>query len=74
MTLIKQMVSSKTNEWATPQKLYDYLNERFNFTLDPCATDENAKCEKYYTIDDDGLTKDWGGGDSIYEPTIRRQY
>lgn len=55
------MVSSKSNEWATPQRLYDYLDSIFNFTLDPCATDDNHKCDKYYTINDDGLTKNWGG-------------
>ncbi|MGX9448272.1 DNA N-6-adenine-methyltransferase [Staphylococcus haemolyticus] len=51
--------SSKSNEWTTPQYLFDELNEEFNFTLDPCATDENAKCSKYFTIEDDGLSKDW---------------
>lgn len=61
MTLIKQMVSSKTNEWATPQKLFDYLDNIFHFTLDPCATDENKKCLKYYTLADDGLSKSWDG-------------
>lgn len=59
MALIKQMVSSKTNEWYTPQKLYDYLDDMFHFTLDPCATDENHKCDKYYTLKDDGLSKSW---------------
>lgn len=59
MALIKQMVSSKSNEWYTPQKLYDYLDDRFHFTLDPCATDENHKCKKYYTPKDDGLSKSW---------------
>jgi len=61
MALIKQMVSSKTNEWYTPHKLFNYLNDIFHFTLDPCATHENKKCEKYYTLEDDGLSKDWGG-------------
>jgi len=60
MALIKPMVSSKSNEWSTPQKFFDFLNNEFHFTLDPCATHENAKCEKYYTIEDDGLSKDWG--------------
>ncbi len=55
------MVSSKSNEWATPQKLFDYLNQYFNFTLDPCATNKNKKCEKFYTKDDDGLSKSWAG-------------
>ena len=53
------MVSSKTNEWYTPSKLFDMLNETFNFTLDPCCTHENAKCEKHYTLEDDGLSKSW---------------
>jgi len=59
MALQKAMVSSKTNEWATPQEFFDKLNKEFNFTLDPCATKENAKCPKFYTIEDDGLSKDW---------------
>ncbi len=59
MSLIKSMVSSKSNEWATPQKLFDYLNNIFHFTLDPCATSINAKCRKFYTQEDDGLSKEW---------------
>lgn len=59
MSLIKPMVSSKTNEWATPKSLFDYLDKEFNFTLDPCATLKNAKCNKFYTIADDGLSKNW---------------
>ena len=43
------MFSSQTDLWATPQEFYDKLNAEFQFTLDPCATSQNAKCEKYYT-------------------------
>ena len=39
-------------------KKYDDI---YNFTLDPCATHENAKCDKYFTITDDGLSKSWEG-------------
>lgn len=59
MALQKAMVSSKSNEWATPQDLFDELHKEFKFTLDPCSTDKNNKCKKYYTIDDDGLSKTW---------------
>lgn len=55
------MMSSNTPEWATPQALFDELNAEFNFTLDPCASHENAKCKKYFTKEDDGLSKVWGG-------------
>jgi phage N-6-adenine-methyltransferase len=59
MALIKSMVSSKTNEWATPQWLFNELNDEFNFTLDPCATKENHKCSKFFTINEDGLLQNW---------------
>ena len=51
--------SSKSNEWSTPQDFFDELNKEFGFTLDPCANKENAKCEKFYTQEDDGLAQSW---------------
>lgn len=55
------MFSSNTDLWATPQSFYDKLNDEFRFNLDPCATPENAKCEKYFTKEVNGLTQNWGG-------------
>lgn len=55
------LFSSKSDLWATPQAFYDELNKEFRFTLDPCATPENAKCNLFYTIEEDGLKQDWGG-------------
>ena len=55
------MFSSKTPEWATPQDLFDSLNAKYHFDLDPASTDENAKCEKHFTKAEDGLTQNWGG-------------
>lgn len=57
----KGMMSSNTAEWATPQWLFDLLNDEFNFDLDVCSTDENAKCKNHYTEEDDGLSKPWKG-------------
>ena len=56
---MKVHYSSETNEWATPQNVFDDLNDEFNFMLDPCATKENAKTEKFFTIEDDGLSQEW---------------
>lgn len=61
----KVLFSSKSEEWETPQDFYDALNAEFHFTLDPCSTDENAKCEKHYTKEQDGLSKDWTG-ETVY--------
>lgn len=57
----KAMFSSKTDQWATPQSFFDKLNSEFNFDLDTCAIPENAKCDRYFTPQDDGLSQDWGG-------------
>ena len=57
--LKKAMVSSKSNEWSTPWDFFNKLNNEFHFTLDPCATTENAKCEKYYTKKENGLVQNW---------------
>ena len=61
MQKLKGLMTSETIEWYTPKDFYDKLNEEFNFTLDPCCTKESTKCEKFYTIEDDGLSQVWGG-------------
>lgn len=58
-------MSSNTDEWATPQELFNKLNNEFNFTLDPCSNEYNHKCDKYYTKEDNGLEKTWGGTEYI---------
>lgn len=52
---------SKRQDWETPESLFAPLHKEFNFTLDVCATADNAKCEKYLTKDDDGLVEEWSG-------------
>ena len=59
---ISACLSSKSVEWATPREFFNKLDEEFHFNLDPCSTHENAKCEKHYTIEENGLSQDWGGG------------
>jgi phage N-6-adenine-methyltransferase len=51
--------SSSTDEYETPQQTFDVLNQEFGFTLDVCATHENAKCKKHFTKEDNGLIQDW---------------
>lgn len=53
--------SQNTDKWETPQWLFDKLNRIFNFDLDVCANEENHKCERYFTEEDNGLSKNWGG-------------
>jgi phage N-6-adenine-methyltransferase len=45
----------------TPWEFFAPLHERFGFTLDVAALPYNAKCERYFTPDDDGLVRSWAG-------------
>jgi phage N-6-adenine-methyltransferase len=55
------MFSSKSDMWSTPQDFFDKLNDEFRFTLDVCATKENAKCPSFFTAEEDALRHDWSG-------------
>lgn len=55
----KALFSSARDDWGTPQYIFDELNEEFEFTLDPCASESNHKCEKYFTKEQDGLAQSW---------------
>ena len=55
------IMSSKTDVWATPPETFAALDREFGFTLDVCALPENAKCERYFTPADDGLSRPWEG-------------
>ena len=59
------LFSSISDNWETPQEFFNSLNDEFHFTLDPCSTDENAKCKKHYTREQDGLAQDWTG-ETVY--------
>lgn len=69
----KALFSSRSAEWETPLYLFDALNTEFEFTLDPCATKENAKCAKFYTKVDDGLSKNWDGESVFMNPPYGRE-
>lgn len=68
----ENLFTSQSDEWATPQKIFDELNEEFEFDLDPCATSENHKCKRFYTIENDGLSQKWGGAGCSAIHLIRR--
>lgn len=57
----KGMMSSNTDMWETPQELFDAYNSVYDFDIDVCAVPQNAKCERYFTPEVDGLKQDWNG-------------
>ena len=43
MSINAGLFSSATDEWETPQELFDELNAEFEFNLDACADFNNWK-------------------------------
>ena len=61
MAISSALYSSKTDLWETPRNLFDILNDEFHFDIDVCALPENAKCDRFYTPEQDGLSQPWIG-------------
>lgn len=61
MAINAGMMSSATDQWATPQELFDKLDTIYNFNLDVCASDWNAKCDRYFNEEQNGLAQEWVG-------------
>lgn len=65
--------SSKSNDWETPAYFFDRLNQEFGFTLDPCCSHCNAKCEKHFTEQENGLLQDWSRDVVFMNPPYGRE-
>lgn len=66
------LFSSETCEWPTPQWLFDALQAEFRFSLDPCSTESNRKCAKFFTLAEDGLSQSWAGETVFMNPPYGR--
>lgn len=57
----KVLYSSKSEDWETPEDLFKRLDDEFHFETDLCASVQNAKCQHFYTKEQDGLKQEWKG-------------
>ena len=73
------MPPSQTDDWATPDDLFQRLNEVHQFTFDAAASQSNRKCEKWCGLDHpdlsmrDGLVSSWAGETVWVNPPYGRQ-
>ncbi len=60
---MKSMNVKHTDDFNTPDHIFEQLNSVFNFTLDAACDSTNAKCDKAFRIDlgVDGITESWRG-------------
>ena len=58
------MFSSNNQQWATRPEVYEQIKEYTGgyFDLDPCAEKHTAKCDRFFTKEQDMFSKDldWG--------------
>lgn len=65
--------SSVKDDWATPRKLYESLNAEFDFTIDVCANEWNAKHDRFFDPNKtDALLEDWSGERCFMNPPYGR--
>lgn len=68
----KALFTSNSEDWETPQDLFDELNKEFNFRFDVCASKQNTKCGLYLTKEDDALKVNWSLGWKWMNPPYGR--
>src|SRR5262249_20392501 len=51
---------SVDDRW-TPLNLWIPWNDRWQFTLDAAASEDNHLCDRYFTLEQDGLRQSWAG-------------
>lgn len=61
MTINQGLMTSNTDLWSTPRDFFNDYNAIYQFDVDVCATAENALCAKFYSPEDNGLSKEWHG-------------
>jgi len=50
---------SSSTEWSTPEAFFKRLDDEFVFTLDLCATEDNALCGAFVDKEEDCLSVEW---------------
>lgn len=53
------LFSHKSDEYGTPRELFDRLNDKFHFTLDAAASNDNKLCDLWYSKESSALTANW---------------
>ena len=60
------LLSSKKMDWCTPKQFFAELDREFHFVLDAAATEQTAKCSRFFTPETDGLAQSWDVGGAVY--------
>jgi phage N-6-adenine-methyltransferase len=67
MTAIAKRRQSIQN-WQTPRPLFKWLQSFISFTVDAAADATNALLPRFWTMQDDALTRSWAGEVVFFNP------
>ncbi len=70
--LAKSKGHANSDLWETPDYIFKPLNDEFNFTLDPCCTEQNHKCPNFFTDKENGLLQPWNQQTVFVNPPYSR--
>lgn len=59
MTINQGLFTSADEDWETPDYVFDFFNNRYNFTLDAAASNTNFKVLNHFTKKENGLSQSW---------------
>jgi hypothetical protein len=59
--------------WETPPEVFEPLHAEFAFTLDVCASASSAKVPRFFSEQEDGLSRSWGGERCWMNPPYGRE-
>jgi len=62
------MFGRASDQWSTPRRLFDALDQQFVFTRDACCRAGNAKFTRCITAREHGLRQDWGSNRVFMNP------
>ena len=65
--------TAKKSDWQTPPEIFNPLHKQYRFTIDVAASKENALLPRYYTKEDDALSKNWYGEKVWCNPPYGRE-
>lgn len=69
---MSEFYKSNSDEFGTPQEIFDKLNEEFHFTVDACANSQNAKLDQYWSKEENALEQSWAGQRVFCNPPYSR--
>jgi len=65
--------NGRGRDWETPPEVFGPLDERYRFTLDPCASSATKKCARHFDEEANGLLQSWRGERVFMNPPYGRE-